>query len=227
MWGRDVTAIPTTAATPLRREIEDRVLQEWAELATAWGVSPVLGRIHGLLLLNGQPMTAEEICDRLQISRASASVQLNAILDWGLARRLFVPGDRRQYYQGDQDHWSWFRRAAEVRKRREFDPILERLGASVAAARAAAATDPEMAALSERLAELHGFVGDLFRGVGLALEVDEALLRALLRMSPEEEAALRALLRGAVEELAAEGDEDRQAVGAEGRLSAVTGASRA
>ena len=54
---RDVTATPTTEATPLRREIEDRVLQEWAELATAWGVSPVLGRIHGLLLLNGQPMT--------------------------------------------------------------------------------------------------------------------------------------------------------------------------
>ncbi len=197
-----------------RREIEDQVMQEWAGLSSAWGVNPLLGRIHGLLLLNGEPMTADEICERLQISRASASVQLNAILDWGLARRLYRPGDRRQYYQADQEHWTWFRRAATIRKRREFDPILERMGGSLGVARAAATADPEMAALSERLAELHGFVGDLFRGVGLALEVDEALLRALLRMSPEEEAALRALLRRAVEELAAEGDADR--------LSAVT-----
>lgn len=187
-----------------RREIEDQVLQEWAELATAWGVSPVLGRIHGLLLLNGAPMTAEEICDRLQISRASASVQLNAILDWGLARRLFVPGDRRQYYQADQDHWSWFRRAAVVRKRREFDPIVARLGEALATARDAAPRDAEMGALSDRLVNLHRFVGEFFRGVGLVLEEDEALLHYLLRLSPEELEELRALLRHAVSERAAE-----------------------
>jgi DNA-binding transcriptional regulator GbsR (MarR family) len=183
-----------------KREIEDRVLQEWAELATAWGVSPVLGRIHGLLLLNGRPMTAEEICDRLQISRASASVQLNAILDWGLARRLFVPGDRRQYYQADQDHWIWFRRAAASRKRREFDPVVERLGEALAQAREAAHDAEELGALSERLANLHNFVGELFRGVGLVLEEDEALLQYLLRLSPQELEELRQLLRVTVKE---------------------------
>ena len=169
----------------LKREIEDRVLQEWAELATAWGVSPVLGRIHGLLLLGGQPMTAEEICDRLQISRASASVQLNAILDWGLARRIFVPGDRRQYYQADPDHWSWFRRAAIVRKRREFDPIVARLGEALAAARQAAPGNADVAILSDRLAGLHRFVDEFFRGIGLVLEEEEALLHYLLRLTPE------------------------------------------
>lgn len=183
-----------------RREVEDQVLQEWAELGTAWGVSPVLGRIHGLLLLNGQPMTADEICDRLQISRASASVQLNAILDWGLARRLYVPGDRRQYYQADQDHWSWFRRAAIVRKGREFDPLVERMGEALNAARAAGRDDAEMDALADRLANLHRFVGEFFRGVGLVLAEDEALLRYLLKLSPEELDQLRTLLRGALSE---------------------------
>lgn len=181
-----------------RREIEDQVMQEWAALATAWGVSPVLGRIHGLLLLNGDPMTADEICERLQISRASASVQLNAILDWGLARRLFVPGDRRQYYQADQDHWSWFRRAAVVRKNREFDPVVERVGEALRVSQAAAAGDPEMAAFVERLAHLHRFIGEFFRGINLVLEEDETLLHYLLSLSPEEIDELRSLLRAAV-----------------------------
>jgi DNA-binding transcriptional regulator GbsR (MarR family) len=181
--------------TSLKREIEDRVLQEWAELATAWGVSPVLGRIHGLLLLSGQPMTAEEICDRLQISRASASVQLNAILDWGLARRIFVPGDRRQYYQADPDHWSWFRRAAVVRKRREFDPVVARLGEALATAQQAATTDADMAILRDRLATLHRFVDELFRGIGLVLEEEEALLHYLLSLSAQEMDELRQILR--------------------------------
>ena len=190
-----MTTAPGTEGTSLKREIEDRVLQEWAELATAWGVSPVLGRIHGLLILNGQPMTAEEICERLQISRASASVQLNAILDWGLARRLFVPGDRRQYYQGDQDHWSWFRRAAIVRKRREFDPVVDRLGEALVASRTAADSDPELVGFSDRLSSLHQFVSELFRGVGLVLEEEEALLHYLLSLSPKDLDELREILR--------------------------------
>jgi DNA-binding transcriptional regulator GbsR (MarR family) len=196
--GTALATDPNTAS--VKREIEDRVLQEWAELATAWGVSPVLGRIHGLLLLGGQPMTAEEICDRLQISRASASVQLNAILDWGLARRIFVPGDRRQYYQADRDHWSWFRRAAIVRKRREFDPVVARLGEALAAAREAAQGDPEVAILSERLSTLHRFVDEFFRGVGLVLEEEEALLHYLLRLSPREIEELRQVLRMALDQ---------------------------
>lgn len=189
-----MTTVPETGQSSRKREIEDRVLQEWAELATAWGVSPVLGRIHGLLILSGQPMTAEEICERLQISRASASVQLNAILDWGLARRLFVPGDRRQYYQGDQDHWSWFRRAAIVRKRREFDPVVDRLGEALEASRAVA-DDPELADFSDRLASLHRFVSELFRGIGLVLEEEEALLHYLLSLSPQDLDELREILR--------------------------------
>ena len=35
------------AVTP-RREIEDRFINEWGLLANAWGVSPLLGRIHGI-----------------------------------------------------------------------------------------------------------------------------------------------------------------------------------
>ena len=188
-----------------RREIEDQVMQEWAELGTAWGVSPVLGRIHALLLLNGDPMTADEICERLRISRASASVQLNAILDWGLARRLFVPGDRRQYYQADQDHWNWFRRAAIVRKGREFDPLVERVGEALRAAQSAAPGDAEMAQFSERLAHLHRFVGEFFRGIDLVLGEDEALLKYLLSLAPEEIEQLRVLLRAAAAEPAGAG----------------------
>lgn len=190
-----MATIPETKRPSLKRTIEDQVLQEWAELATAWGVSPVLGRIHGLLILTGQPMTAEEICERLQISRASASVQLNAILDWGLARRIFVPGDRRQYYQGDQDHWSWFRRAAIIRKRREFDPVIDRLGEALATSQQAALTDPEFAEFSERIGTLHQFVSELFRGVGLVLEEEEAILHYLLSLSPQDLDELRTILR--------------------------------
>ena len=75
-----------------RREIEDRFINEWGLLANAWGVSPLLGRIHGLLLLMGRPMTAEEVCERLDISRASASIGLS----YGAHSNLCVSQIHRQ-----------------------------------------------------------------------------------------------------------------------------------
>jgi DNA-binding transcriptional regulator GbsR (MarR family) len=135
----------TRMADP-RRALEDRFINEWGLLASAWGVSPLLGRIHGLLLLAGRPMTAEEVCERLDISRASASVQLNAILGWGLARRMYLPGDRRQHYLAEAEPWTWFRRAVRVRKEREFDPVIAGLDAAAAQAQrvAQATSEPEM-----------------------------------------------------------------------------------
>ena len=45
---------------------------------------------------------------------------------------------------------------------------------------------PEIGTLRDRLATLHRFVDELFRGVGLVLEEEEALLHYLLSLSPQE-----------------------------------------
>jgi len=171
-----------------RHEIEDRFINEWGLLANAWGVSPLLGRIHGLLLLAGRPMTAEEVCERLDISRASASVQLNAILGWGLARRMYLPGDRRQHYLAEPEPWTWFRRAVRVRKEREFDPVISGLNdAAQEAQRAAQATgDPELKGEAERLAYLLKFVRLFFGGIETFLLIEPSALQAFLRLAEDE-----------------------------------------
>lgn len=170
-----------------RREIEDRFINEWGLLANAWGVSPLLGRIHGLLLLSGRPMTAEEVCQRLDISRASASVQLNAILGWGLARRTYLPGDRRQQYMAEPEPWTWFRRAVRVRKEREFDPVIAGLGQATAQAQrmAEATSEPELRGEADRLAYLMKFVHLFFGGIETFLQIEPAALQAFLNISDE------------------------------------------
>jgi DNA-binding transcriptional regulator GbsR (MarR family) len=172
-----------------RRELEDGFINEWGLLANAWGVSPLLGRIHGLLLLTGRPMTAEEVCERLDISRASASVQLNAILGWGLARRMYLPGDRRQHYLAEAEPWTWFRRAVRVRKEREFDPVIAGLdGVAAQAQRVAQSTeDKDFAAAAGRLAYLLKFVHLFFDSIETFLQLEPAALQAFLQMTDADE----------------------------------------
>lgn len=184
----DSTPAEGTKQGDPRREVEDRFISEWGLLASAWGVTPLLGRIHGLLLLNGRPMTAEEVCERLDISRASASVQLNAILGWGLARRMYMPGERRQHYAAEPEPWTWFRRAVRVRKEREFDPVIAGLdAAALQAGRTAQATaDPVLRREAERLTYLLRFVHLFFDGIETFLQMEPAALRAFLSLTEDE-----------------------------------------
>jgi hypothetical protein len=135
-------------------------------------------------------MTAEEVCERLNISRASASVQLNAILGWGLARRMYVPGDRRQHYLAEPEPWTWFRRAVRVRKEREFDPVISGLNeAALQAQRAAQESgDAELGGEAERLAYLLKFVRLFFGGIETFLQIEPGALQAFLRLAEDEPA---------------------------------------
>jgi DNA-binding transcriptional regulator GbsR (MarR family) len=183
--------MPENQRTDVRRQIEDRFINEWGLLANAWGVSPLLGRIHGLLLLMGRPMTAEEVCERLDISRASASVQLNAILGWGLARRMYLPADRRQHYLAEPEPWTWFRRAVRVRKEREFDPVISGLNEAAAEAQRVAHSngDAELGGEAERLAYLLKFVRLFFGGIETFLQIEPAALQAFLQLGDDEQSS--------------------------------------
>src|ERR687884_262792 len=163
------TARSTEPAKRLsRREIEDRFVNEWGLLANAWGVSPLLGRMN--------------------TSRASAPVQLNPILGWGLARLMSLPGDRRQHYLAEPEPWTWFRRAVRVRKEREFDPVIAGLNEAAQEAHRVAqqSGDAELAGEAERLAYLLKFVRLFFGGIETFLQIEPSALQAFLRLAEDE-----------------------------------------
>jgi DNA-binding transcriptional regulator GbsR (MarR family) len=114
------------APDPLR-EVEDRFVACWTGISALWGVSPAHGRIQALLFLAPRPLDAEAIRRRLGISHGSCSTGLNELLEWGVIRRVNVPGSRRAKYATDPDGWKWFHRCVRERRRREIGPLLDRV----------------------------------------------------------------------------------------------------
>ena len=72
-----------------------------------------------------EPLSLEEIADRLQISKGNASMSLRELRTFGVVRQVEVPADRRDFYVTEPDVWTMFFRILRERKRREFDPALE------------------------------------------------------------------------------------------------------
>src|SRR4051812_30279959 len=86
-------------------QIQDRFINEWGDLVTVWGLNKTMGQIHALLYTPGQPMTADEIMERLNISRGNVSMNLRALMSWGVVHRQHRKGDRKQYFIAEEDPW--------------------------------------------------------------------------------------------------------------------------
>ena len=112
------------------RAAQDRFIEFWGEMGTRWGVQRSMTEVHALLFISGEPLSAEDIMERLSISRGSVSTTLKQLVEWGLVQRVRLKdrADRRDYHQAEQDVWKLFYTILRARKRREFDPLVEELG---------------------------------------------------------------------------------------------------
>src|SRR5205823_9060986 len=108
-------------------KVEDDFVELWNNMASLWGISPTMARIHGLLFITGAGLSMDDIMARLTISRGNVSMNLSKLVEWGLVRRVHKRGDRRDYYESLRDIWEMFTLVAAQRKRREIDPILNTL----------------------------------------------------------------------------------------------------
>ncbi len=117
----------SAAAFPALEKVEDDFVELWNNMASLWGVSPTMARIHGLLYITGASLSMDDIMARLGISRGNVSMSLSRLVEWGLVKKLHKRGDRREYFESISDVWEMFTLVANQRKRREIDPILSTL----------------------------------------------------------------------------------------------------
>lgn len=126
-------------------------------MGSVWGISRTMAEVHALLYIAGSPLCADDVMDRLQISRGNASMSLRALVDWGIVSKIHKRGDRKEYFIAEQDVWSIFRAIVRERRKREVDPLL----ASLHEIRDGLANAPQTAiepAVNERLDAMIDFL---------------------------------------------------------------------
>ncbi len=160
-------------------DLQERFVLHWGEMAGAWGIPRTMAQIHALLYISPEPVSVDEIMERLKISRGNASMSLRALEDWGVIQRVHFTGDRREYFRSLTDVWELFRTIVRERKRREFDPMMRSLREFLADADAQEAGAPDLRLYRERLGNLLS-----------ALEVVDEACEALLPRDPRELADL-------------------------------------
>ena len=80
----------------------EHVRRRYADLfgraGAVYGLSPLVGRLYGTLVLTPQPMTLDQLAEAVGAAKSTVSVAMRNLERYQMVRREWVRGDRRDFY---------------------------------------------------------------------------------------------------------------------------------
>ncbi|GAC1351399.1 MAG: hypothetical protein NVS3B20_03170 [Polyangiales bacterium] len=104
------------AADPAR-QAELLVADAIGDVIEFWGFRKALGRIWAVLYLQGEPLPAITLSSRLQMSAGAVSMALTELQEWTVVRRVWKPGERREFFEAETDFWKMISKVISERER--------------------------------------------------------------------------------------------------------------
>jgi DNA-binding transcriptional regulator GbsR (MarR family) len=144
------------------REVWDSFVDLGGRAAQRLGLARSLGQIYAALYLSPQPLALQDLMDQLQISKGGASMSVRQLADWGAVERVWVKGDRKDYWQAKDDFRHVLRHILSVLLKPRLDSTHDQLEGMQATLRESdGKTDPDVIFMRKRIAKLESFQGKL------------------------------------------------------------------
>ena len=109
----------SSSSSAVQAEFVDRM----GHGAESDGLSPIAGRLFGLLLISEAPLSLDDLAEALGVSKASISTEARRLLDRGIVERVSARGDRRDYYELAPDFFAQVIRSRVARWRKLHDLV--------------------------------------------------------------------------------------------------------
>ena len=95
-----------------------RVADAIGALMESWGFKRNMGRMWAVLYLEDHALTAAELGDRLGLSTGAVSMLLAELVQWGIIKKAWVVGERREHYEAETSIWKMVSRVFRERELR-------------------------------------------------------------------------------------------------------------
>lgn len=140
-------------ADPLSLDAELLAADAVGDVIEYWGFRKALGRVWTVLYLSDEPLPAATVGEQLSMSTGSVSMALSELQRWGVVRRVWLPGERREFFEAETDLWKMISKVISERERFLATTVRERLERAIDAQKSAPHT-PGAKARLERLKHL-------------------------------------------------------------------------
>jgi DNA-binding transcriptional regulator GbsR (MarR family) len=90
-----------------------------------WGFKRNMGRIWSVLYLSPDPLSAEDLRECLGLSSGAVSMTLNELQRWGVVRKVWVQGERKDFFTAEIQLWKMISRVFNEREKAEIVSAIE------------------------------------------------------------------------------------------------------
>jgi DNA-binding transcriptional regulator GbsR (MarR family) len=155
-----------------------------------WGFKRNMGRVWSVLYLSPDPLSAEDLRQLLRLSSGAVSMTLSELARWGVVRKVWVQGERKDFFVAEVQLWKMISRVFNEREKVEIVSAVEAFEHALKALdRIAQAAEGERRARAELQKERIKRLLDLAK-------LGQALLDALLSTAKLDAAPLARFLLG-------------------------------
>jgi DNA-binding transcriptional regulator GbsR (MarR family) len=85
-----------------------------------WGFKRNMGRVWSVLYLSPDPMSADDLREALKLSSGAVSMTLHELGRWGVVRKVWIQGERKDFYAAEVQLWRMISRVFNERERSEI-----------------------------------------------------------------------------------------------------------
>lgn len=159
----------------------DALVQALGRQSSFWGLGKTAGEMYAVLYLSSEPISLEEVAQRLKVTKGNISVAIRQLEQLGMVRRSWLKGDRRVFFEAETDFWKIARSVLGLRHKPEFDQsflLVEESARLAEGAEQSAERDITM----ERLKSLQEFYSLLDSVAGIVLAMNPDQLKAAVEM---------------------------------------------
>ncbi len=143
-----------------------------------WGFKRNMGRVWSVLYLSPGPLSAEDLRHLLRLSSGAVSMTLSELSRWGVVRKVWVQGERKDFFVAEVQLWKMISRVYSEREKVEIVAAVEAFeGALRALDRLAPPKDATVDPLVRARAELQK---ERIRNLLELAKLGQGLLNALL-----------------------------------------------
>jgi DNA-binding transcriptional regulator GbsR (MarR family) len=140
-----------------------------------WGFKRNMGRIWAVLYLSPDPLSADDLRRALGLSSGAVSMTLSELARWGVVRKVWIQGQRRDFYAAEVALWRMISRVFSERERAEVAAAIDAFEQALAEVDRVRRTSSEPGARAR--AELqHARISQLLELARLGKRLIDALL---------------------------------------------------
>jgi DNA-binding transcriptional regulator GbsR (MarR family) len=161
---------PNASLNTTFQGVNTSIIEGMGQLASYFGFTKVMGQLFGVLMLSPDPLSLDDLMERLGISKASVSTNMRTLEHMGIVREVWVKDDRRKYYRAEGDFWRILTNILSNRELRDVNQALRVLEESaVQLQKASQDMDEEERKLAEFYIERLNQLQEFFRLAQLLL----------------------------------------------------------